>query len=168
MALFICAGLVSTVSAMMWIGPRVTATMGQDFHALRWLARTNAHGIPRVAILVQFAIVNVLLLTATFQAVVNYVQFSLALCCAATVLGVFVLRWREPTLPRPYRTWGYPFTPIIFLAISVWMLWHMLADGTTRNPSLWGYGNCRTGIGGLFCGRQIGQARPPRPRKEQV
>ena len=96
MALFICAGLISAVSAMMWIGPRVTATMGQDFHALRWLARTNAHGIPRVAILVQFAIVNVLLLTATFQAVVNYVQFSLALCCAATVLGVFVLRWREP------------------------------------------------------------------------
>src|SRR3954471_4306878 len=65
MALFICAGLVSTVSAMMWIGPRVTATMGQDFQGLRWLARTNAHGIPTVAIVVQFAIVNVLLLTAT-------------------------------------------------------------------------------------------------------
>ena len=40
MALFICAGLVSTVSAMMWIGPRVTATMGQDFHALA-MARAN-------------------------------------------------------------------------------------------------------------------------------
>ena len=114
MALCICGGLISAVSAMMWIGPRVTATMGQDFHALRWLARTNAHGIPTVAILVQFAIVNVLLLTATFQAVVNYVQFSLALCAAATVLGVFVLRWREPNLARPYRTWGYPVTPIYF------------------------------------------------------
>jgi APA family basic amino acid/polyamine antiporter len=138
MALFICLGLISTVSAMMWIGPRVTATMGQDLKALSWLARTNAHGIPTLAILVQFAIVNVLLLTATFQAVVNYVQFSLTLCSAITVLGVFVLRWRQPNLPRPYRTWGYPVTPIVFLAISGWMLWHLLADHTTRGPSLWG------------------------------
>jgi basic amino acid/polyamine antiporter, APA family len=146
MALCICAGLVSTVSAMMWIGPRVTATMGQDFHALRWLARTNASGIPTIAILVQFVIVNVLLLTATFQAVVNYVQFSLALSCALTVLGVFVLRWREPDLPRPYRTWGYPITPIVFLAISAWMLWHLLADHKTREPSLWGLGTMVLGL----------------------
>ena len=146
MALFICAGLVSAVSAMMWIGPRVTATMGQDFHALRWLARTNANGIPVVAILLQFAIVNVLLLSATFQAVVNYVQFSLALSCALTVLGVFVLRWREPNLPRPYRTWGYPITPLIFLAISAWMLWHLLADHTTRGPSLWGLATMALGL----------------------
>lgn len=146
MALFICLGLISTVSAMMWIGPRVTAAMGQDFKALAWLARTNAHGIPIVAILAQFAIVNVLLLTATFQAVVNYVQFSLTLCSAMTVLGVFVLRWRQPNLPRPYRTWGYPFTPIIFLAISAWMLWHLLADRTTRAPSLWGLATIALGL----------------------
>ena len=145
-------GLISTVSAMMWIGPRVTATMGEDFHGTRDGSRArNAHGIPTVAILVQFAIVNVLLLTATFQAVVNYVQFSLALCCAVTVLGVFVLRWREPELPRPYRTWGYPVTPLIFLAISVWMLWHMLATETTRAPVVVGIRNCRAGLGGLFC-----------------
>jgi APA family basic amino acid/polyamine antiporter len=159
MALFICAGLVSTVSAMMWIGPRVTATMGQDFHALRWLARTNAYGIPTIAILVQFVIVNVLLLTATFQAVVNYVQFSLALSCALTVLGVFVLRWREPDLPRPYRTWGYPITPIIFLAISAWMLWHLLADHKTREPSLWGLATMVLGLVIYFLSGKTNRAR---------
>lgn len=146
MALFICLGLVSTVSAMMWIGPRVTAAMGEDFAALAWLGRRNARGIPTIAILAQFAIVNVLLLTATFQAVVNYVQFSLTLCSAVTVLGVFVLRWRQPDLPRPYRTWGYPVTPIIFLAISGWMLWHLLANSSTRGPSLWGLATVALGL----------------------
>ena len=118
MAVFIALGLVSAVSAMMWIGPRVTMAMGEDLPALSWLARRNARGIPVRATLVQFAIVNLLILITTFQKVVNYVQFSLTLFSALTVLGVFVLRWRRPDLPRPYRTWGYPVTPAIFLAVS--------------------------------------------------
>jgi basic amino acid/polyamine antiporter, APA family len=146
MALFICLGLVSSVSGMMWIGPRITAAMGEDLRVLNFLSRRNAHGVPVSAILAQYAIVMVLLLTATFQSAVNYVQFSLTLCSTLTVFGVFVLRWRRPDLPRPYRTWGYPVTPIIFLAISVWMLEHMLADSSTRAPSLWGLATMALGL----------------------
>lgn len=150
MALFICLGLVSTVSAMMWIGPRITAAMGEDFRALGWLARRNPHGVPTTAILTQFAIVIVLLLTTTFQTAVNLVQFSLTLCSALAVLGVFVLRWRRPDLPRPYRTWGYPVTPLIFLVISLWMLEHMLADPDTRTPSLRGLWLMAVGLAVYF------------------
>ena len=146
MAAFICLGLISTVSAMMWIGPRVTAIMGEDLGVLKRLSRRSARGIPANAILTQFVIVNVMLLTATFQAVVNYVQFSLALCSALTVSGVFVLRWRRPELERPYRAWGYPITPLIFLAISGWMLWHLLAEESTRLPSLLGLGTAALGL----------------------
>jgi APA family basic amino acid/polyamine antiporter len=159
MALLICLGLISTVSAMMWIGPRVTAAMGQDFRALRWLARENARHIPVTATLAQFAIVNVMLLTATFSQVVNYVQFSLTLSSAAAVLGVFVLRWRQPNLPRPYRAWGYPFTPLIFLAISAWMLWHLLAEKATRGPSLWGLATVGLGLVVYFFSAKSGDAR---------
>jgi basic amino acid/polyamine antiporter, APA family len=159
MASFICLGLVSTVSAMMWIGPRVTATMGEDLGALAWLARRSKRGIPATAILTQFAIVNLMLFTATFQSVVSYVQFSLTLCSAMTVLGVFVLRWRQPKLPRPYRTWGYPFTPILFLAISGWMLWHLLAENSTRAPSLWGLGTIALGLVVYFLSPKTGQPR---------
>lgn len=140
MAIFICLGLVSTVSAMMWIGPRVTMTMGEDLRVMAWLARRSRRGIPVNALLLQFVIVNVMLLSATFQSVVNYVQFSLTLCSALTVLGVFVLRWRRPELARPYRVWGYPFTPLLFLAISGWMLLHLLTNRATLVPSLLGLG----------------------------
>jgi APA family basic amino acid/polyamine antiporter len=138
MALFICLGLVSSVSGMMWIGPRITAAMGEDLRVLNFLSRRNAHGVPVSAILAQYAIVMALLLTATFESAVNLVQFSLTLCSALTVFGLFVLRWRRPELPRPYRAWGYPITPIIFLVISIWMLANMLADSSTREYSLRG------------------------------
>jgi APA family basic amino acid/polyamine antiporter len=150
MAILICVGLVSTVSAMMWIGPRVTATMGEDFGMLRWLAYRNVRGVPRPAIIAQFAIVNVMLLTATFQTVVNYVQFSLTLCSALTVFGVFVLRWKQPDLERPYRVWGYPVTPAIFLGVSGWMLWHLLAEPATRRPSLLGLATIVLGLALYF------------------
>src|SRR6185436_13262394 len=97
-------------------------------------------------ILTQFAIVIVLLLTATFEKAVSYVQFSLTLCSTLTVLGVFVLRWRRPDLARPYRAWGYPITPAIFLAISLWMLVHMLTETSTRTPSLWGLATMALGL----------------------
>jgi APA family basic amino acid/polyamine antiporter len=94
--------------------------------------------------------VVLLLLTATFQTAVNYIQFSLTLCSTLTVLGVFVLRWRQPNLPRPYRAWGYPVTPAIFLAISSWMLVHMLSETSTRRPSLWGLATMALGLAVYF------------------
>ena len=146
MAVCIALGLVSAVSAMMWIGPRVTVAMGEDLRALSWLARVNERGIPVRATLLQFALVNFFILFTSFQKAVNYVQFSLMLSSSLTVLGVIVLRWRRPDLPRPYRTWGYPVTPLIFLAVSGWMLWHLLEDASTREASLWGLATALSGL----------------------
>ena len=91
-----------------------------------------------------FVFVAALLLTASFDQIINYVQFSLTLCAMLAVIGVFVLRVRRPDLPRPYRTWGYPVTPAIFLAISAWMLaftWQQ-----HRNESLAGLGTLLLGL----------------------
>ncbi len=118
----ICLGLVSAISSLIWIGPRVTMTMGEDHRALALLARRTRHGVPAAAILFQLALVLVMLLTTSFEVVLVYVQFSLIACSFLAVLGVFVLRIREPDLPRPYRTWGYPVTPAIFLAVSLFMM----------------------------------------------
>ena len=148
MAALICAGLVSSISAMMWIGPRVTMAMGEDLPVLRALARKTARGIPVTATIVQFAIVVVLLLTSTFDRVLTYVQFSLQFCSFLTVLGVIVLRRTRPDLPRPYRTWGYPFTPLVFLAITAWMLVHIWQSNPRE--SLWGLATMALGLGVYF------------------
>jgi APA family basic amino acid/polyamine antiporter len=60
--------------------------------------------------------------------VLVYAQFSLLACTFLAALGVVLLRVREPRLPRPYRTWGYPVTPMIFLAITAWMMIYVVKD----------------------------------------
>ena len=122
----ISLGLVSTISAMTWAGPRVAQVMGQDIPLFGRLARTSPSGAPVGAIVLQLAIVLVLLFTSTFERVLTYLGFTLALCSFLTVAGVYVLRRRQPDLPRPYRTWGYPATPALFLAINGWMLLYIL------------------------------------------
>ena len=144
MALLIAGGLLSTVGAMQWIGPRVLATMGEDSRPLRPFSRMNASGIPIFATLAQTAIVILLLATGTFQNVLTYVQFTITLCSALAVLGVFVLRHRQPDLPRPVRTWGYPVTPVIFLAVNGWMMWHVLRKSPLE--SLAGLGTLLLGL----------------------
>ncbi|HYF37835.1 MAG TPA: amino acid permease [Prosthecobacter sp.] len=124
----ICLGLVSAISAMTWVGPRVAMTMGQDVRVLAPLSVKTASGVPVAALFAQLAIVITLILTASFATVLTYVQFSIQLCSFATVVGLMVLRWKQPDLPRPCRCWGYPVTPLIFLAISLWMMIYLILD----------------------------------------
>src|SRR5213592_3587285 len=115
----ICLGLVAAISSMMWIGPRVTMSMGEDHWLLRLLGRKNKHGIPTNAVLLQLLMVNLLLLTQSFGEVVRYTQFSLLLCSLLAVLGVMVLRFTRPELARPYRVWIYPIPPVVFSVITI-------------------------------------------------
>ena len=127
-AALICIGLISAISAMSWIGPRVTTAMGRDHALLRPLAYESANGTPSVAILLQLAITSLMLMTQSFEAVLDTIQFSLTLCSFLAVLGVIVLRIKEPNLPRPYRTWGYPVTPFIFLGVTAFMMYHLIVE----------------------------------------
>jgi APA family basic amino acid/polyamine antiporter len=126
-AALICVGLISTISAMTWIGPRVTMVIGEDMPFFRSLARKSSTGTPVAAILLQVTIVTLLVLTQRFEEVIEYIQFSLTLCSFLAVLGVIVLRYTQPNLPRPHRVWGYPITPFIFLLVTLWMMGYQLA-----------------------------------------
>jgi APA family basic amino acid/polyamine antiporter len=129
----ICLGLISAVSSMTWIGPRVTMSMGEDHWLLRFLGRKNAYGVPANAVIVQLLIVNMLLLTRSFELVVVYIQFALLLCSLLAVFGVIVLRTTRPNISRPYRVWFYPVPPIIFAIITIWMMIYLLHSKTTES-----------------------------------
>jgi len=129
----ICLGLISAISSMTWIGPRVTMSMGEDHWLLRFLGRKNMGGVPANAVLVQLLIVNLLLLTRSFELVVVYIQFALLLCSFITVIGVIVLRRSRPNVSRPYRVWLYPLPPLLFAAITIWMMIYLLISKTTES-----------------------------------
>ena len=124
----ICLGLISSVSAMMWIGPRVTMVMGEDFALLRWFSYKSLRGVPSFAIVFQLLVASLLLLTQSFEAVLDFIQFSLTLCSFFTVLGVMVLRTTRPSHPRPYRAFLYPLTPIVFLAVTGFMMYYLMVS----------------------------------------
>jgi len=117
----ICVGLVANVSGMMWVGSRVTEAIGATYPALGLLGRTTRTRVPYVALIYQFFVVLALLFFKPDH-IVNYVGSVLLFWSLLAVLGVFVLRFREPNLPRPYLTWGYPATPVIFAIITLFCL----------------------------------------------
>ena len=102
--------------------------MGEDLPLLAVFARKTRNGVPAVAILLQAAVATLMLWTETFESVVKFVQFSLTFCSFLAVLGVIVLRYTRPELPRPYRVWAYPLPPLLFLAMSLFMMIYLLRE----------------------------------------
>ncbi|MBF9236484.1 amino acid permease [Hymenobacter sp. BT683] len=139
----IAALLVSTISSMVFAGPRIVQTMGEDIPALHFLAPKSRAGIPVRALVLQTIITLAFILKPSFQGVLVYAGFVLNLFTFLTVLGLFVLRWRQPDLARPYRAWGYPFTPLIFLGLSGWTLAFILSEKPIE--SLYGLGTLAVG-----------------------
>jgi len=120
--------LVSTVSAMIIAGPRVLQVIGQDFSAFRLFSRTNDNGIPVIAIGFQSALSLVFIFTSSFESILVFAGFTLGLNSLFTVAGIFVLRYRQPELERPYRTWLYPLPPLVYLSITGWTLLYILIE----------------------------------------
>jgi basic amino acid/polyamine antiporter, APA family len=142
---FISFGLIASVSAMSWIGSRVTKSMADDFSKLAFFGRVNQHGTPYMAMIVQALVVTALILTGSFAAVLVYTQFVLLLSSFLAVLGLIVLRFRQPDLPRPYRVWGYPITPLIFLIVTLFMMLYTIQQQITE--SLLGLATALVGLG---------------------
>lgn len=151
MGILISFGLISSISSMVWAGPRVSAAIGRDYPVLRFLERTNNNGVPAVAILIQGAIVAVLVLSATFEQLINYVQSLLTISSLMVVIGIFFLRVKRPDIKRPYKAWGYPLTPAIFALTSVYVLWFQIKERTVE----FGWGITTLALGALVYAAMI-------------
>ena len=66
-------------------------------------------------------------------AVLEFIQFSLLFCSFFAVLAVIKLRITHPDLPRPYRAWGYPVTPLVFLFVTGFMMYYLLKEQPLRS-----------------------------------
>jgi APA family basic amino acid/polyamine antiporter len=87
---------------------------------------------------------TLLALTGTFEQLYTYVVFVAVLFHAATGTAVFVLRRRCPAAPRPYRAWGYPVVPALFVLASLWLAVNTLIERPTE--SLLGLGLLLLGL----------------------
>tara|TARA_B100001559_G_scaffold100258_1_gene84039 strand:+ start:5380 stop:6696 length:1317 start_codon:yes stop_codon:yes gene_type:complete len=115
--------LLSTISSYVFIGPRITQVIGEDFKYLRFFSKVNNSGIPINGFIFQLSISLIFILTSTFEQVLLYAGITFIIINTITVIGVIVLRFYQPTLNRPYKSWGYPWTQIIFTISNLWILY---------------------------------------------
>jgi APA family basic amino acid/polyamine antiporter len=121
------AGLITLITlgalnVTILTGARITYALGRDgtFFPALGAAHPRA-GTPARALVVQAAWVIVLILTGTFEFLLIFATVMMVLVSGLTVAAVFVLRARAPRLPRPYRVWGYPVVPALYLAACAGM-----------------------------------------------
>jgi APA family basic amino acid/polyamine antiporter len=137
MAIVSVVSLLASISAMTFAGPRVYFAMARDGIFFGRAADVHdRYRTPAVAIVAQTAWTSLLILSATADALVNYTGFAIVLFSGWAVVSLFVLRAKAPDAPRPFRVWGYPFVPAIFVAASA----AMLVDGLWREPGPTGAG----------------------------
>jgi APA family basic amino acid/polyamine antiporter len=131
--------LVSTfgcVNGLTLAGARVVYAMGRDGLFFRGAARVHPrHRTPAAALAFHGLWAGVLTLTGTYSDLLTLTAFSSLLFNVLTVGGLFVLRRRRPDMARPYRVWGYPAVPLLFVVVASFFLVYMpVAD--PRNTGL--------------------------------
>lgn len=122
-------GLVATVSAMVWAGPRVLAAIGRDLARLSPLAVTNAGGVPARATWLMTGLALGFVALGDFGHILTYTQSGLTLCALLTVAGVFRARHLRLAPAHAFRCPWYPWPPLLFIALScVVLVWSFVAS----------------------------------------
>ncbi|HYV85719.1 MAG TPA: amino acid permease [Patescibacteria group bacterium] len=123
MAFAVLVSVFGCISATVISGPRVFYAMAQDGLFFRGLAQVHPrYRTPARAIVWQAVWSGALCLSGTYTKLYTFVIFAAVLFYALAGASVIVLRRTRPAWPRPYRTWGYPFTPLIYVALCVVVL----------------------------------------------
>lgn len=117
--------LLSSISSMAFIGPRVSYRMGEEHRLLRFLTRKRGADIPISALIFQYVLSLVMILTGSFKFLTEYTGILLSLSSLMTVAGLFIHRKRHPGMKRPFRTPLYPLTPILFCIPILFSLFYL-------------------------------------------
>jgi hypothetical protein len=116
----VCAAAAGCVSAGLAPGPRIVYALAKDRLFPAPFARVHPRfKTPSFGIVIQAIWMSLLCLSGGYEALYTYATFFVILAYAATGIALFVLRRKRPGLPRPYRCWGYPVVPLLFVVTSL-------------------------------------------------
>jgi basic amino acid/polyamine antiporter, APA family len=122
-ALTILLSAAGGANGVILTSPRLYFAQARDGLFFQKLAEVHPRfGTPAFSILAQGAWTSVLAVSGSYETLFSFVLFAMWLFHAMTVLGVCILRRKAPELPRPYRMWGYPVTPLLFTSFALWFV----------------------------------------------
>ena len=159
-SLIILMSIIGSLNGCFLTSPRIYFAQAKDGLFFRKFAEVHPrYQTPSFAILVQGIWAVVLIVTGSYETLINYAMFATWLSYGLMVAGVIVLRYKQPELARPYRVWGYPVTPLLFVGTTAWLLVNMLI--TRPVPSLIGLLLIATGIPVYFVWSRGSVAKQP-------
>jgi APA family basic amino acid/polyamine antiporter len=121
-SLIILFSITGAANQNLLCSPRVYFAMARDGLFFRKVAAVHPRFLtPHVSIIIMAIWSSILSLSGTFEQLFTYVVFGQWLFFGLTVAAVIVLRHKKPNLPRPYKTWGYPITPVFFILASLYI-----------------------------------------------
>jgi APA family basic amino acid/polyamine antiporter len=141
--------LVSTFgcnNGLILAGGRVVYAMAQDGLFFRPAGRLNRAGVPGSALLWQGVVASALVLSGSYGKLLDFVIFANLIFYAATVSAVLVLRRTRPLAERPYRAFGYPFVPVLYVILALAVAGALIVHPATRASSLVGLGIVAAGF----------------------
>jgi len=152
-AVIILLSIIGTLNGCFLTSPRVYFAQARDGLFFSKFASVHPRfQTPAFSIAAQAVWSVVLLLSGTYETLADYAMFALWIFYGLMVLGVIVLRRKQPDLPRPYKMWGYPVTPLLFLAVTAYFLVNTLIN--RPGPSLAGLALIATGVPVYFFWRK--------------
>jgi basic amino acid/polyamine antiporter, APA family len=119
MAVFIMISTFGCNHGLILAGPRVYYAMAKDGLFFRKVARINKNGVPGFAIVLQGIWSILLCLSGTYGNLLDYVIFSVLIFFTLTILSIFILRIKRPDMPRPYKAFGYPVIPSLYILTTI-------------------------------------------------
>ena len=152
-AAIIVMSIIGTLNGCFLTSPRVYFAQARDGLFFSRFAFVHPRfQTPAFSIVAQAVWAVVLLLSGTYETLADYAMFGLWIFYGLMVLGVVLLRFQRPDLPRPYRMWGYPVTPLLFLAVTAYFVGNTAM--TRPGPSLAGLALIATGVPVYFYWRK--------------
>ncbi len=115
MAVFIMISTFGCNNGLIISGARVYYAMARDGLFFRKIGQLNSKGVPGLSITVQGVWSILLCLSGTYSNLLDYVIFAVLLFFALTILAIFILRKKQPDIPRPYKAFGYPAIPSLYI-----------------------------------------------------
>ncbi len=119
MAVFIMISTFGCNHGLILAGPRVYYAMAKDGLFFKKVGQLNKKGVPGFALAVQGVWSVLLCLSGTYSNLLDYVIFAVLIFFSITILAIFILRVKRPDIPRPYKAWGYPVIPAIYILTTL-------------------------------------------------
>lgn len=119
MAVFIMISTFGCNHGLILAGPRVYYAMAKDGLFFKKVGEINKRGVPGFAITIQGIWAILLCLSGTYSNLLDYVIFAVLIFFTLTILAIFVLRVKKPDIPRPYKAFGYPVIPAIYIMATM-------------------------------------------------